>query len=84
MFNQFMLDKMSNQSRGIFDSYIYRSDSDNLATIQGVGYFSGSRFAPNGSSPDEGWDGGKLEVKASDGFAEGFINAETGTFTASA
>ncbi len=83
MFTQFMLDKKSNQTRGIFDTYIYRSDTDTLAEIQAAGYFLGSRFAPEGSNPDKGWPEGKLEVRASDGYAEGFIDAATGTFTAS-
>ncbi len=78
MFTQFMLDKKDNQTRNIFDTYIYRSDVDNLAAVQVAGYFADSRFVGV-----DGWDGAKLEVKASDGYAEGFIDAATGTFTAS-
>jgi len=79
MFTQRMLDKKDNQSRDIFDTFIYRSDSDSLADVQAAGYFSKSRFADS----DPGWNGGKLEVLASDGYAEGFIDGATGTFTAS-
>ena len=79
MFTQFKLDKKVNQTRGIFDIFIYRSDTDTLADVQVAGYFLESRF----SGQDEGWNGAKLEVKASDGYAEGFIDAATGTFTAS-
>lgn len=79
-FDQFKLDKKTNQTRGIFDIFIYRTD-DTLADTQVAGYFSRSRFADNGSDPDEGWDGAKLEVRASDGYAEGFVDGATGTFT---
>ena len=83
MFNKFMLDKKDNQSRNIFDTFIYRSDTDTLAQVQGVGYFVASRFAANGSTPDKDWNGSKLEAKCSDGYYEGFIDGTTGTVTAS-
>lgn len=76
-FVQQKLDLVSNQTRGIFDTYIYRSDTDNKATIQGAGYFAQSRFI---NDPD--WDGSKIEVVASDGYMEGFVDSN-GTFTAS-
>ena len=78
-FDQFMLDKKVNQTRGIFDIFIYRNDSDTLADMQVAGYFSASRFA----GVDDGWNDGKIEVKASDGYAEGFVDGSTGTFTIS-
>lgn len=75
-FVQFKLDKISNQTRGIFDTFIYKSDEDDMETVAGEGYFAASRFVD-----DEGWNGGKLECKCSDGYFEGFIDASTGTVT---
>ena len=81
-FNQEKLDKTINQTKGIFDTFIYKTD-DTLVDVQAAGYFAASRFAASGSTPDEGWDAAKLEVKTIDAYAEGFINGATGTFTAS-
>lgn len=61
-FEQFSLDRSFNQSRGIFDKYIYRSSNDSLADIQQAGYFTKSRFVTD-------WAKGILEVDASDGYA---------------
>ncbi len=72
-FNQFMLEISDSQSRDIFNTYIYRSDTDTSIDIQATGYFAQSRFAQ--SDPD-GWFSGKLEVKASDGYFEGFIQSD--------
>lgn len=82
MFDQTKLAKSVNQSRGIYDTFIYRSDADSKATVQGAGYFLASRFSDTGSTPDGGWDGAKLEAKCSDGYFEGFIDGATGTVTA--
>lgn len=82
MFTQVNLAKSFNTSRPIFDIFVYQTQ-DTLAQVQAAGYFAESRFSANGSIPDPGWDGGKLEVKTSDGYAEGFIDGGTGTFTAS-
>ena len=79
MFVQFMLDKKDNQQRGIFDTFIYRSDTDTLAQVQAAGYFDGSRY----KDEDPGWVGCKIEAKCSDGYMEGFLDAATGTLTAS-
>ena len=77
-FNQEKLDKVINQSRSIFDIFIYRSDTDTLADIQVAGYFDASRFVG-----ESGWDGGQIQIKAADGFATGFIDVATGSFTPS-
>jgi hypothetical protein len=82
MFTQVNLDKSFNTSRPIFDTFVYQTE-DTLAEVQVAGYFAESRFAANGSTPDPGWDGAKLEVKTSDGYAEGFIDGSTGTLTVS-
>ena len=45
-FQQFKLDRSINQSRGIFDMYIYRPDNGDLsADVQVPGYFKASRFS---------------------------------------
>jgi len=77
MFTQFMLDVKSVQTRDIFNTYIYKTD-DTVADIQAAGYFIDSRF-----SGTDGWDGGKIEARCSDGYAEGFVDEATGTFTLS-
>lgn len=47
-FQQFKLDRSINQSRDIFDMYIYRPDNGDLsADIQVPEYFKASRFAPD-------------------------------------
>jgi hypothetical protein len=81
MFTQINLDKAFNTSRPIFNIFVYQTE-DTLAQVQAAGYFSESRFAANGSNPDPDWNGAKLEVRTSDGYAEGFIDGGTGTFTA--
>jgi hypothetical protein len=81
-FNQQKLAKVINQASGIFDTFIYKTD-DTLAGVAAAGYFSASRFADTGSTPDAGWDGAKLEIKTSDGYCEGFVDGSTGTFTVS-
>ena len=75
MFNQKMLDLAIVQTRDIFNTYIYKSDTDSISDIQVLGYFSESRFAD--SDPD-GWFNGKIEIEAVDGYFEGFLN-ESGT-----
>lgn len=78
MFAQRMLDLKSVQTRDIFNTYIYRSETDTSADIQAAGYFNESRFA---DSDPNGWANGKIEVRASDGYFEGFLD-ETGTLLA--
>lgn len=64
-FQQFKLDKIINQSRGIFDKYIYSPDNDDtIADILVSGYFDQSRFID-----DEDWVGGIMEISAADDFA---------------
>jgi hypothetical protein len=59
-FIQKKLDRSVNQSRGIFDKYIYRTD-DTLVDVSQEGYFLESRFT-------EDWAGGVIECICSDGF----------------
>jgi len=64
-FIQVKLTKSINQSRGIFDKYIYKPDnSDSIATVLGSGYFDDSRYI---SDPD--WIGSIIEISASNGYA---------------
>ncbi len=64
-FQQFKLDKSVNQSRGIFDKYIYNPDNNDLISdIITPSYFGRSRFIN-----DEEWVGSIIEVSASDGYA---------------
>lgn len=64
-FQQFKLDKSVNQSRGIFDKYIYNPDNNDLISdIITPDYFGRSRFIN-----DEEWIGSIIEVSASDGYA---------------
>lgn len=75
-FQQFQLTKSINQSRDIFDKYIYEpTNSDVIADILVDGYFEQSRYADD---PD--WIGGVMEISAPDGFAIGRIT-DTGIFS---
>lgn len=65
-FIQFKLDKSFNQSRGIFDKYIY-STSDPIAEVKATGYFLEARFVA-------GFVGGVIEIKCSDGYVIGVID----------
>ena len=71
-FEQFKLDKSVNQSRGIFDKFIYRTD-DTVVEVESFGYFAGARFS---SEPD--WLRSIIECECSDGYVFGAIN-DTGT-----
>ena len=68
-FRQRNLDKSINQSRGIFDKFIYSTDDD-VATVLAQGYFDESRFA---SDPD--WQGAVIECLCSDGFITARIDS---------
>ena len=70
-FEQFKLDVATEQTRGIFNTYVYESDVDIIADIQVSGYFSASRFIDD---PD--WVGSLLIAKMSDGSVNGFINSD--------
>lgn len=68
-FQQFQLTRSFNQSRGIFDKYIYKpNDNDLIADILTTGYFDESRYID-----DPKWIGSIIEISASDGFAIGRI-----------
>ena len=68
-FVQIKLTKSINQSRGIFDKYIYHpNNNDLIADILGAGYFNASRY-----TDDPDWIGGIIEISASDGYAIGRI-----------
>lgn len=66
-FNQRKLDKVYNQSRGIFDRWVYRSDEDTIAEITSPGYFAASRFADD---PDWKDNPVFIDVLAADGTYE--------------
>ncbi len=70
-FEQFKLDIATEQTRGIFNTYVYESDVDSVADIQVAGYFSDSRFI---GDPD--WIGSLMIAKMSDGSVNGFIGAD--------
>ena len=63
-FQQFKLDKSVNQSRGIFDKYIYKpTNGDLIAQILQSNYFDQSRF-----SDDPDWIGGIIEIVTPAGY----------------
>ncbi|HUV84218.1 MAG TPA: hypothetical protein VMV86_00830, partial [Methanosarcinales archaeon] len=69
-FKQEKVDKVSNQSRGIFDTFIYKTD-DTCAEVSAAGYFSECRFAIN---DPESWNNSIMEVLSSDCFTKGIID----------
>jgi len=73
-FNQFKLDVATEQARGIFNTYVYESDTDTVADLQVAGYFDKSRFS---SDPD--WFGSLITAKMSDGSLTGFIQEDGST-----
>jgi len=74
-FVQFKLDIATEQSRGIFNIYVYDNKDDAISDIQTLNYFSDSRFAI--SDPDN-WFEGFMIAEGSDGILFGFID-EAGT-----
>lgn len=70
-FQQFKLTKSVNQSRGIFDKYIYETDLDTAIQVRADGYFLESRF--NRTEPNE-WAGGIIECRCSDQYFIGQIS----------
>ena len=63
-FIQFKLDKSVNQSRGIFDKFIYSpGNGDTSEDVLVSGYFAESRFIE-----DPEWDGSIIEANLADGF----------------
>ena len=72
---QFRLDKSVEQTRGIFDKYIYAPDNgDTLSDITTNGYFDLSRFAN-----EKDWPGSIIEVRAPDGYVVLLINEDGST-----
>ena len=64
-FQQFQLTKSVNQSRGIFDKFIYKpTNNDLIADTISSGYFNESRYIDD---PD--WLGSIMEISTSDGYA---------------
>ena len=69
-FTQFKLDIASEQTRGIFNTYVYQTE-DTTAEVQTAGYFIQSRF----DLVDEDGCGALIRCCCSDGFFEGFVDA---------
>ena len=70
-FQQFQLTKSVNQSRGIFDKYIYKPDNgDSIIEISSAGYFDQSRFIK-----DSDWLGGIMELSTTAGYYIASINS---------
>ena len=71
-FNQFKLDIATEQTRGIFNTYVYQSDEDTVAQVQAAGYFIQSRF----ELVDTEGCNALIRCCCSDGFFEGFTEAD--------
>lgn len=65
MFVQFNLNKSINQTRGIFDTYSYRTD-DSINDVTTPGYFSKSRFIGDADGSMD-WRGAIIDCECSDG-----------------
>lgn len=80
-FVQEKIDRSSDQSRGIFNKYVYVTP-DTIEQIQAAGYFAACRFAvidgPDTNS--NGWHNGIIEAHCSDGYVIGTMDGATGTF----
>jgi len=70
-FIQFKLTKSINQSRDIFDKYLYSSDTDTISEVTAAGYFDESRFIK-----DDEWAGGIIECLCLDGYFIGEISVD--------
>lgn len=81
-FTQEKIDRATIQTRGIFNTYVYRT-SDTVDDVQTAGYFAACRFAildgPAASS--SGWNNGIVECYCSDGYIMGIMDAATGTMS---
>lgn len=79
-FTQFKLDKSVDQTRGIFNKYIYKTE-DTIADVQTAGYFTESRFAEidNENTNGMGWIGGLIDCRCSDGYFLGEIEDDGST-----
>ena len=71
-FVQFKLDVATTQTRGIFNTYVYQTETDTVADVQAAGYFERSRF----DLVDEDGCGALIRCCCSDGFFEGFVGAD--------
>lgn len=71
-FTQQKLDRIGNQSRGIFDQYIYKTTTDTSAEVLAEGYFTENRFLA--TEPDS-WKGGQITCVCSDITLIGFVNS---------
>lgn len=70
-FKQFKLDISSEQTRGIFNTYVYQTN-DTTLEVQASGYFAASRFP----LVDEDGCGALIRCCCGDGFFEGFVGAD--------
>lgn len=79
-FVQEKIDRSVNQSRGIFNKYVYRT-TDTMEAVQAPGYFSQCRFAviDGPSTNSNGWHEGIIEAHCADGYVIGRMDAGTGT-----
>lgn len=79
-FNQEKIDRATDQSRGIFNTYVYRTE-DTIAEVEAPGYFEACRFAviDGPQTNSKGWDGGVVECRCADGFMLGIMDGSTGT-----
>lgn len=67
-FVQFKLDRSVNQTRGIFDKYIYKT-GDTIEEVISDGYFENARFITD-------WNGGIIECECSNGYFIGHIEPD--------
>lgn len=82
-FTQFKLDRSLDQSRGIFNKYIYKTETDTIAEVTAAGYFDASRFKELDSDDTNsmGWSGGVIECQCSDGYFIGEISTDGDSVT---
>jgi hypothetical protein len=71
-FQQFKLDIATEQTRGIFNTYVYQTESDSILTVRQPGYFAASRF----DLVDGDGCGALIRCCCADGFFEGFVDAD--------
>lgn len=76
-FVQFKLDRSFEQSRGIFNKYIYITP-DTIAQVLAAGYFAKSRFVTiDGPTNDrQGWVGALIDCICSDGYFLGAVQSD--------
>jgi len=71
-FKQFKFDVATFQTRGIFNTYVYQTETDTIAQVTSAGYFAASRFPLT----DEDDCSAKINACCSDGYVEGFVQAD--------